>query len=98
MLFEYIDDQIHSTRRIRREPDLFRLGVDERRDLSANLLAAREPLVPMNVAIIHHLLLVQLTGLRGRFREWSSRRRVQIHTTARHRKLRAYVSPVGHFH
>src|SRR5687768_902813 len=67
------------------------------RDARSNGFALRQPAKPVNVAIIHHLLVViSRRGVRPD-RNGPGGGAVQVSEPARDRKLLANRSPIGHF-
>ncbi len=94
VLLERIDDDVHAAGRVRRKPNLVRLGIDKTRHLRPHGLTLFEPLVPMQIAVVHHLLVVRSAGLSSRLRQWPSRSGVEIDGIARNRKLLPNLAPV----
>src|SRR5215213_5065574 len=96
MFLERIDDQVHAARRVSRESDLVRLGIDESRSARTHFFTTRKPVVPVNVAVVSHLFVISRTCLRSRLRERPGRGRIEINAPGRDGELRANFSPVDH--
>src|SRR6266480_4234833 len=98
MLFERIDDDIHTARCIRRKTNFVWLSIDKLSNLHSYLFAPRKPLVPMQVGIVHHLLVILSSRSRGPARKRARCRCVEINAVLGYGKLFSYVVPVNHLH
>src|SRR5258705_13901319 len=96
MIFERIDDQAHPCLGVCREANLIGLGIKESGHFRSYLLALREPIIPMHVAIVHHLLVITRGSLRGWPCKWPGGGGVEIDGVFCDRKLFADIEPVDH--
>src|SRR5258705_12881684 len=96
MIFERIDDQAHPCLGVCREANLIGLGIKESGHFRSYLLALREPIIPMHIAIVHHLLVITRGSLRGLASQWPGGGGVEIGVVVCNGKLFADVVPVDH--
>src|SRR6266496_4185009 len=96
VILQRIDDYVHTAGRVCCEANLIRLGINKRGNARSELFALREPIIPMHVAIVHHLLVIALSGLRRGGCERTSCGSIEISAIGCDGKLFADVVPIGH--
>src|SRR5688572_28833113 len=96
VFFQRVDNNVHAAGRVCSQTDLVGLGVDECRYFRSHFFAPREPVVPVQIAVVLHLLVVTDCGLGSGSCQWASGGGVEINAVGSYRKLLADVAPFDH--